>query len=126
MFLQYTCMLYNIYKNMSLPISIFEIKICPLMLFYYILSINKDTTILKYTCMNNLFEKSTIQTCPYLLSIFWFCLWVHVPNGIVNIFKFIIHYLLVFRWIINDIQGLFDQRKCSFVIRIIYPTSNNN
>ena len=77
---------------------------------------------MKYTYINNIFDTTTVQTCLYLFSICLFSLWIHVPNGIVNIFKFSIYYLLIFRCRTNNIQILFDQSKCSFVIGIIYPT----
>ena len=51
--------------------------------------------------------------------------WIHVPIGIVNIFKFAIHYLVIFIWRKNNIQWFFDQIKCLFVIGIIYKTSSN-
>ena len=73
-----------------------------------------------------LFDKTTIQTCLYLLSICWFCLWIHVPNYIVNIFKINIHSLLILLRRTNNIEVLFNKRKWSFVIGTIYPTSNNN
>ena len=43
---------------------------------------------MKYIYLNNLFDKTNIQTYLYLLIIFWFFLCIYVPNDIVNILKF--------------------------------------
>ena len=95
------------------------------MLFYFIVSICKGTTILKYKYINNHFDKTTFQTGLYLFSLCWFFLFIHAPNVIVNIFKLSMHSLLVFRRRTNNIYLLFDQIKSSFVVGIIYPKSSN-
>ena len=41
-----------------------------MLLLYYIVSIFKDTNILKYTYINNLFEKNTTKTVLKLFRIF--------------------------------------------------------
>ena len=112
-------------RNVSSLINSFQCKLLLLLLYDYNLSIRKGTLILKYTYINSIFNKTKVQTVLYLLSIFWFSLWIHVTNRRVNIFKCRIHSLLIFRWRKNNIQGLFDQRKFLFVIGIIYPTSSN-
>ena len=118
-------MLYNILtKQVTTNIKL-KLKLCPLLLLYYIFPICKGTKIFKYTYINNIFGNTTIQNCLYPFSFCLFTPWIHVHNSTVNIFKFSIHYILVFRRITNNIQGLFDQRKCSFVIGIIYPSSDN-
>ena len=112
-------------RIMTYIINRLKYKLWLLLLYNYIFSIREGTTILKYTYINNIFEKNTIQTVLCLFIIFRFWLSIHVPNGIVKIFKFGIHSLLIFRWRTNNIQGFFDQSKWSFVIIIIYPISIN-
>ena len=98
-------MLYKILTKKVITNIKLKLKLFPLLLFYHIFCIWKVTTILKYKCINNLFEKTTIQTCLYLLSFWWFFLWIHVSNGIVNIFKFSIHFIIVFILRINNIRN---------------------
>ena len=116
-------MLNNILTEVS---SLVFSKFCLILIYYYIISIYKVTTESKYGYTNNLFGKPTIQIRFYLFSIWWFFLWIHVPNDIVNIFKFTIHCLLIFRWRKKIIRLLFYQSKWSYVIGIISPTSSNN
>ena len=117
-------MLYNILTEIC-HLQYIVLNVCSSYIFISLYCLHlQSQKILKYTHINNTFYKTTIQTVLYLLSICWFPLWIHVTNGIVKIFRFGIHYLLIFRRI-KKIQIFFDQKKCSFVIGIIYPTSSN-
>ena len=119
----YMYVIQHINRIMPYPIYSFIVNdslCCYIIIFLHLQRYNNI-----YTHMDiYYFEKTTTQTF-YLFTICWFCFWVHVPNGIVNIFKFGIHSLIIFIRK-NSIQQLFDQGSLSLVIVIIYPLSSNN
>ena len=123
-FIVYMYVMTYIHINISSQIYTFNVNdaFCCYIIILYFLS--KTLNYLN-THIYIMFYKTTIQTYLCLFSICWFYLWVHVTNCIVNIFKFIIHSLLIFRWRTNNIPWLFHQIKSYILIGIIYPTCSH-
>ena len=118
------CTLYNILtETCHLQYIVFNVNdcFCCYMIIFY--PFTKEQ---KYWC-KHMYIICLTNHNPIFLPIQYMhnSLWIKVHKCIVKIFKFSTHSLIIFRWRENNTQKLFDQRKCSLVIGIIYPTSSN-